>query len=59
MFLDHVLPENRAKVDAKFYEAMSACGDWNFECRICRVDGVIRCIWATGRHHVDSNGNVR
>ena len=39
MFLDHVLPEDRAMVDAKFCEATNARRDWNFECRIRRVDG--------------------
>ncbi len=48
MFLDHVLPEDRALVDAKFRHATATGGDWNFECRIRRTDGVIRWIWAAG-----------
>jgi PAS domain S-box-containing protein len=59
MFLDHVLPEDRAMVDAKFREATAARGDWSFECRIRRVDGEVRWIWAAGRHREDATGSVR
>ena len=59
MFLNHVLPEDRAMVDEKFQKAITSGGDWSFECRIRRVDGVIRWIWAAGRHQVDSTGSVR
>ena len=59
MFLDHVLPEDRAMVDSKFREATATHSDWNFECRIRRVDNVVRWIWAAGRHSVDAAGKVR
>nr|WP_269850810.1 PAS domain S-box protein [Methanosarcina horonobensis] len=59
MFLNHVLPEDRAMVDKEFQKAITSGGDWSFECRIRRVDGVIRWIWAAGRHQVDYTGNVR
>ena len=59
MFIDHVLPEDRETVDAKFREATTARSDWSFECRIRRVDGVVRWIWAAGRHRVDTTGSVR
>ncbi len=59
MFLDHVLPEDREMVDAKFREATTTRSDWSFECRIRRVDGEIRWIWAAGRHRVDATGNMR
>ncbi len=59
MFLDHVLPEDRAMVDAKFRKAMTTCSNWNFECRIRRVDGEVRWIWAAGRHRADATGGVR
>jgi two-component system CheB/CheR fusion protein len=59
MFLEHVLPEDRQEVEAKFHEATSTYSDWNFECRIRRADGQIRWIWAAGRHREDSNGNPR
>ena len=55
MFLDHVLPEDRSMVDAKFNKATTTCSNWNFECRIRRVDGEVRWIWAAGRHRLDAN----
>ncbi len=58
MFLDHVLPEDRAMVDSKFSKATTTCNDWNFECRIRRVDGEVRWIWAAGRHRLDANGST-
>ena len=58
MFLDHVLPEDRSTVDAKFREATTAHSDWSFECRIRRVDGAVRWIWAAGRHRVDATGSM-
>jgi PAS domain S-box-containing protein len=59
MFIDHVIPEDRGMVDAKFHKAMITGGDWSFECRIRRVDGVVRWIWAAGRHQVDAMGSIR
>ncbi|AAM04693.1 TPA: PAS domain S-box protein [Methanosarcina acetivorans] len=58
MFLDHVLPEDRAMVDEKFRKAITTCSDWSFECRIRRVDGELRWIWAAGRHLMDITGSV-
>jgi len=59
MFLDHVLPGDREMVDAKFRKATTARSDWSFECRIRRVDGEVRWIWAAGRHSIDATGNMR
>ncbi|MBP1714839.1 MAG: sensory transduction histidine kinase, partial [Deltaproteobacteria bacterium] len=59
MFLDHVLPEDRAAVDAKFRQAVKNQSDWSFECRIRRSDGEIRWIWAAGRHWTDTEGKAR
>ena len=58
MFLDHVLPEDRGAVDAKFRKAIESQGEWGFECRIRRSDGEIRWIWAAGRHRKDTAGQV-
>jgi PAS domain S-box-containing protein len=58
MFLEHVLPEERAYVDRSFREATAARGNWSFECRIRRVDGEVRWIWATGGHEQDSEGRA-
>lgn len=49
-FLEHVLPEDRAHVDATFQDAVRRGGDWTFECRIRRRDGAVRWIWAAGGH---------
>ncbi len=59
MFLDHVLPEDRARVDHLFSQAIAARSDWNFECRIRRCDGKIRWIWAVGRHRRDHNNPLK
>jgi PAS domain S-box-containing protein len=59
IFIEHVLPEDRAMVDAKFQRAMKSQGDWNFECRIRRTDGNVRWIWAAGRHRQDDTGAPR
>jgi PAS domain S-box-containing protein len=58
MFLDHVLPEDRHGVDAKFRHATATGGDWNFECRIRRADGEIRWIQAAGRHRSGAAGRM-
>ncbi len=55
MFLEHVLPEDRAMVDAKVRHAVDNQRDWSFECRIRRIDGQVRWIWAAGRHRRNTN----
>ena len=59
MFLEHVLPEDRAEVDRQFREATAAQTGWSFECRIRRVDGEVRWIWATGEYQRDDAGQTR
>ena len=59
MFLEHILPEDRAMVDRKFQEAMKTKGDWHFECRIMRRDGEVRWIMGKGRHRFDPAGQPR
>ena len=59
MFLEHVMPEDRATVDRKFRQATERHSDWNFECRIRRADGEIRWIVAAGRHRHDAAGAPR
>ncbi len=58
-FLDHVLPEDRDDVDAKFRAAAAQRTDWIFECRIRRVDGEVRWTWAAARHRTDADGRTR
>lgn len=59
MFLEHVLPEDRPMVDAKFQRVTENQGDWNIECRIRRADGQVRWIWTAGSHRLDANNRVR
>ncbi|WP_295884897.1 PAS domain S-box protein [uncultured Thiohalocapsa sp.] len=54
MFLEHVVPEDRAMVDSRFRHAVATASDWSFDCRIRRVDGETRWIWAAGRHRPDA-----
>ncbi|MBB5235904.1 PAS domain-containing protein [Deinococcus budaensis] len=49
LFLDHIVPEDRDWVDARFQEAIARRGRWDFECRIHRADGEVRWIMAQGR----------
>lgn len=58
MFLDHVLPDDREEVNRRFQEATTTNTDWSFECRIRRVDGQVRWIWAIGGHQYDEAGNA-
>ena len=59
LFLEHVLPEDRAGVDRLFRAATAAQTDWSFECRIRRRDGEVRWIWAAGEHQRDEAGVAR
>lgn len=55
----HVHPDDREYVDQSFKEALATCGDWEFECRINRVDGVERWIWAKGSVSSTDHGKPR
>ncbi len=57
MFLEHVLPEDRQRVDRTFHEACAAKTDWSFEFRIRRPDGEVRWIYAAGGHVKNSEGD--
>ena len=59
MFLQHVLPEDRAETNRRFSEATAAQSDWGFECRIRRADGEVRWIFAAGEHQPDAAGQTR
>ncbi len=49
IFLEHVLPEDRARVDRLFQRAVAEGATWDFECRILRADGAVRWIHARGQ----------
>lgn len=59
IFLEHVLPEDRASMEANFREAHAALGEWNVEFRIRRADGEVRWLWASGRCRLDADGHPR
>ena len=49
-FMEHVLPEDRERVDSALREALQSGSTWHFECRIRRHgDGAVRWIEAYGR----------
>lgn len=56
MFLDHVHPSDRARVQASFEEAVATSGEWDFECRIRRADKQTRWIEAKGHHIRNADG---
>ena len=59
MFLEHVVPEDRASVRGKVGHAMETRGDLSLECRIRRRDGVERWIWVAAQHRCDDQGVPR
>jgi PAS domain S-box-containing protein len=48
MFLDHVVPADRAAVDAAFRLSVATGSAWTVECRARRADGAVRHIWMKG-----------
>jgi PAS domain S-box-containing protein len=48
IFLKHVVPEDRTRLDLKFQHALATGEDWEIEYRINRTDGAVRWIWAKG-----------
>ncbi|GGK40884.1 PAS domain S-box protein [Salinarimonas ramus] len=58
-FLDHIVPEDRARVDAAFQEAIADLSRWEFECRIRRADGEERWIAGQGRVDAGPDGTAR
>lgn len=59
MFLEHVIPQDRDAVDRLFHKAITTQTNWDFECRIHRLDGELRWIWAAGRHIPNEQGFMR
>lgn len=58
MFLDHVLPEDREGVRAKFDRSISSGATLDFECRIRRADGGVRWIWVQAKPRLNDRGEV-
>jgi two-component system sensor histidine kinase/response regulator len=55
-FLEHVLPEDRPRVDRTFQQAIAAKSDWRFEFRIRGGDGGERWGYGGGGHLFDADG---
>ena len=58
MFLDHVVPEDRAEVDRMAQQATTGA-DLEYECRIRTKGGALRWIWVKGRLQRDPEGQPR
>ncbi len=56
MFLDHVLPEDRAAADRQYQNAIDNHEPWDFECRIRRADNQVRWIWVSGYIYHNAQG---
>ena len=52
----HVHPSDRGLVDAAFQRTLATNEPWDFECRIIRVDGEVRWIWARGSVYFGAGG---
>lgn len=58
MFLDHVVEEDRKRVDELQRTAIKTGKEWQFECRINRADGQRRWISAAGRPIAGKDGRA-
>ena len=58
MFLEHVVPADRAAVDAAFQASIATGSAWDVECRIRRADGAERHIWTKGLVQRDAEAQV-
>ncbi len=56
VFLQHVVPEDRAEVARITREALAANKNWNLECRIQRRDGAVRWIFVAGGREIQEAG---
>ncbi|QJW98531.1 PAS domain S-box protein [Frigoriglobus tundricola] len=57
-FLEHVVPDDRAAVDADFQKAVATGSAWAVECRIRRADGAVRHVWTKALIRRDAGGHV-
>lgn len=56
IFWSHVIPEDRALVEARLRPALENHQSWDFECHILRSDQEVRWIRAFGHHYFDAQG---
>jgi len=57
-FLEHVHPEDRARVDALYQQSIAQAGEWSLECRIRRQDGTTGWIWLRGKCFKNEAGQL-
>ena len=57
-FLSHVYADDRERVQESFQDALRQRKRWEFECRIVRIDGEMRWIWACGDAQREMSGNT-
>jgi PAS domain S-box-containing protein len=58
IFLRHVHPDDRERVHEDFENCASAGHRWDVECRIVRLDGEVRWIWACGAQYREPSGDA-
>jgi PAS domain S-box-containing protein len=56
-FVEHIYPDDRARVDASIRHSMETGGDFAEEYRIVQPDASVRWVYARGRCHLDRAGN--
>ena len=56
IFMKHVHPEDRERVEKIFNECIEEGKNWDFECKIVCPDYTIRWIWACGSHYRGKTG---
>ena len=59
MFLNHVVADEQAAVDAAFRRSVSTNSPWTVECRIRRTDGAVRHIWCSARIRHSADEQLR
>lgn len=55
IILQHVLDEDRARVDQCIRQARAEYQGWSIECRIRRVDGEIRWLWVRAEYLIQQD----
>ncbi len=58
IFLGHVAPADRQRIEASFRLAVAQAGDWNEECRAIRADGAAIWMKIRATPHRGPNGDV-
>lgn len=58
LFLEHVHPADRARVDRMCQDSLTTGRDWAFECRVVRQDGSAGWIWARGAAVKNESGKL-